>query len=74
MFLEKNRKQLQHPKMSNLTPKSKTVSELDIILFQLTHLSTFNIISMHNLYNLKQLCFLRSSKDNIATILTFLIK
>ena len=28
---------LQHPKMSNLTPKSKNVSYLDIILTQLAH-------------------------------------
>ena len=30
-------KNLQNPKMSILTPKSKIVSELDIVLSQLTH-------------------------------------
>ena len=38
--LEKNRQKWQNSKMSNLTPKSKTVPELDIILSQLTHFHT----------------------------------
>ena len=31
----------QNPKMSNLTPKSKTVSELYIILYKLIHFKLF---------------------------------
>ena len=38
--LEQNRQKWQNSKMSNLTPKSKTVPELDIILSQLTHFDT----------------------------------
>ena len=38
--LEKHLHKWQNSKMSNLTPKSKTVSELDIILSQLTHFDT----------------------------------
>ena len=49
--LEKNRQKWQNSKMSNLTPKSKTVPELDILLSQLTHFDTwFNIKSIKNLY------------------------
>ena len=40
VFSKKKYQKWQHPKMSNLTPKSKTVSELDIVLSQLTHVDT----------------------------------
>ena len=38
---QKNSEHLQNPKMSNLTPKSRNVSELDIILSQFTHSKLF---------------------------------
>ena len=38
--LEKNSQTWQNSKMSNLTPTSKTVPELDISLSQLTHFDT----------------------------------
>ena len=34
------RKKYEHPKMLNLRSKTKTVSELDIVLSQLTHFDT----------------------------------
>ena len=40
VFRTNNRQKWQNPKMSNVTPKSKTVSELDIVLSQLTYLDT----------------------------------
>ena len=40
VFIKKKLKQLQNQKMSNLTPTSKTLSELDIVLSELTHFDT----------------------------------
>ena len=40
VFRKTNRQTLPNSKTSTVTPKSKTVSELDIILPQLTHYDT----------------------------------
>ena len=40
----KNKQTQQHPILSNLTPKSRNVSELDIIVSQLTHLDICHFI------------------------------
>ena len=48
MVFEKNHQTKQNPKVSDLTPTSKNVSELDIILSQLTHFHIeFNTFFMY---------------------------